>query len=102
MTRMPMSAARRMLPRMYELAPGIASVLGYSGRGVPTGTAMGVELAKWARGARPDELALPLEALAPLPRRRVMSFAVPAVFGPYYRWADRRSMRRDGLAPPRV
>ena len=92
----------RMLPHLYELAPGVAAVLGYSGRGVPTGTAMGVELAKWARGADPRDLALPMEALEPLARRRILSFAVPAVFGPYYRWQDRQSMRRDGLEPPRV
>jgi glycine/D-amino acid oxidase-like deaminating enzyme len=91
-----------MLPRLYELAPGVAAALGFSGRGVPTGTAMGVELAKWARGTDPGELALPLKPLESLATRRILTFAAPTVLGPYYRWQDRRSMRRDGLVPPRV
>src|SRR5260370_712869 len=47
-------------PRLFELAPGIAAALGYSGRGICTATILGAELARWAAGeAGIDELAVP-------------------------------------------
>jgi glycine/D-amino acid oxidase-like deaminating enzyme len=89
-----------MLPRLHELAPGVATVLGYSGRGVPTGTAMGGVLADLMMGVDAKDLDVRPETLRPLNGRRVLNFAIPNVAGPYYRWLDRRDMRRDGLTPP--
>ena len=37
-------------PRLFELAPGVAAAMGYSGRGICTATLMGRELARWAAG----------------------------------------------------
>lgn len=55
-------------PRLFELAPGVATVLGYSGRGICTATIMGRELARWATGAAGiDELALPAMSFRTLP-----------------------------------
>ena len=92
----------RMLPRLYELAPGVSTVIGYSGRGVPTGTAMGGVLADFAMGKEAKDLDVEPETLRPLHGRRVLNFAIPTVIGPYYRWLDARAMRRDGLDPPRL
>ena len=89
-----------MLPRLYELAPGVATVLGYSGRGMSTGTAMGPVLADLMTGVEAKDLDVRPETLRPLHGRRVLNFAIPTVFGPYYRWLDRRDMKRDGLTPP--
>ena len=89
-----------MLPRLYELAPGVATVLGYSGRGVPTGTAMGGVLADFMMGVEAKDLDVRPETLRPLFARRVLNFAIPTLAGPYYRWLDRRDMKRDGLTPP--
>ena len=54
-------------PRLHAPAPGVYIGLGYSGRGVALGTAMGVELAKAAMGAPLGTLALPA---TPIPRVR--------------------------------
>ncbi|MFC3678387.1 NAD(P)/FAD-dependent oxidoreductase [Ferrovibrio xuzhouensis] len=55
-------------PRLFELAPGIAACLGYSGRGIGTATLLGQELAKWASDTtRIDELVLPLSHYRELP-----------------------------------
>ena len=55
-------------PRLFELAPGVAAVLGYSGRGICTATIMGRELARWAAGeAGIDALALPASSFRTLP-----------------------------------
>ncbi len=54
-------------PHLHELAPGIVTGLGYNGRGVAIATAMGRVLAKWATGAKSDELEFPVTPLRPLP-----------------------------------
>jgi glycine/D-amino acid oxidase-like deaminating enzyme len=55
-------------PRLHQLADGVATWIGCNGRGVALGTAMGVELAKWAANEVPiDELAMPATRLAPIP-----------------------------------
>jgi len=55
-------------PRLFELGPGVAASLGYSGRGICTATIMGRELAKWAREeAGINELALPASSFRTLP-----------------------------------
>ncbi len=87
----------RTLPRLFDLAPGVVAALGYSGRGVPTGTMMGTVLADWAMGKPRDELALPLEPLVPAPFW--LDFA-PRLFLGWSRLRDDRAVRRDGLTPP--
>lgn len=87
----------RTFPRLFELAPGVVASLGYSGRGVPTGTMMGTVLAEWAAGTPAAELTLPLE-----PVRRVPPFmqTVTRLALPYFRLRDHWSERRAGIAEP--
>lgn len=58
-------------PRLHMPAPGLFIGLGYSGRGVALGTAMGRELAAAALGAPCQSLALPVTAI---PRIRFHRF----------------------------
>lgn len=88
---------RKTIPRLFDLAPGVVASLGYSGRGVPTGTMMGAVLADWAMGARPEDLALPLEPLSPAPL--YMRFA-PRLFLSLTRLRDQRLARAGGAHPP--
>jgi glycine/D-amino acid oxidase-like deaminating enzyme len=91
-----------MSPHLMELAPGLSAGMGYSGRGVPTATAMGRELARHAMGAGEADLAIPLSAPRPVRSRHLLEFAIPRVLGPWFRHADARAMLRDGLAAPRL
>jgi glycine/D-amino acid oxidase-like deaminating enzyme len=87
----------RTIPRLFELAPGVMASLGYSGRGVPTGTMMGTVLADWARGVPVRDLALKPEPLAAAPAyMKVM----PRLMLSYFRWRDNRAARRDGTELP--
>ena len=87
----------RTFPRLYGLAPGVVASLGYSGRGVPTGTMMGTVLADWATGTPPQDLALPIE---PLQRAPFYMRFMPRVMLAWSRIRDQRAARRDGLDPP--
>lgn len=87
----------KTIPRLFELAPGIVASLGYSGRGVPTGTMMGTVLAEWATGTPAAELALPLEPLARAPA--YMGFA-PRLFLAWSRFRDARLARAGGVRAP--
>lgn len=55
------------LPGLHTLAPGLHAALGFSGRGVPTATAMGREIARFLTSRDPDSMAVPL---TPLPKAR--------------------------------
>ena len=88
----------KTIPRLFDLAPGVVASLGYSGRGVPTGTMMGTVLSEWAMGAKPADLALPLEPLRRAPF--YMAFA-PRLFLSWYRFRDQRLARAGGANPPR-
>ncbi len=57
----------RRIPGVHELAPGLFAVLGFSGRGVASATAMGGEVAKMIASGDPETMAFPL---TPLPRTR--------------------------------
>jgi len=87
----------KTIPRLFDLAPGVVASLGYSGRGVPTGTMMGTVLAEWAMGARREDLALPLEPLRSAPL--YMNFA-PRLFLAWSRIRDQRLARAGGADPP--
>lgn len=90
-----------MIPKLFRPAPGVLAALGFSGRGVPTCTALGKALAGWAAGDLAEaDMPLPFLAPKPLFGRRTLSFMTPTVAGPLYRWQDRRALRRDGQTPP--
>lgn len=79
-------------PRLFELAPGVTSVLGYSGRGLGTGILMGKELAAWASGESDiDALALPLSHYRELPYYPLKNLAIDLALG-YYAWQDKKSL----------
>ena len=48
------------LPRIYRLADGLYTPIGYNGRGITTGTIFGKALAGFLAGAQEDELPLPV------------------------------------------
>ena len=52
---------------VHQLAPGLVAAVGFSGRGVPTATALGKEIATMVAAGDPLAMALPL---TPLPRFR--------------------------------
>ena len=54
-------------PHLHELQPGMMAGLGYNGRGVAIATAMGRVLARWAGGARKEDLDFPVTPVKPLP-----------------------------------
>ncbi|WP_413733607.1 NAD(P)/FAD-dependent oxidoreductase [Sodalis sp. RH21] len=89
---------QRTIPRLYELAPGVAALTGLSGRGVPTGSMLGGILAEWALGTAENELALRMERLHRAPFW--MSFG-PRLALRYYRGRDwlRSKMQRAALPP---
>lgn len=83
----------RTIPRLFELAPGVVASLGYSGRGVPTGTMMGTVLADWAAGTPAAEL-----PLTPEPLRKAPAYmrVAPRAYLAYARWRDRWAQARAG------
>ena len=87
----------RTIPRLYSLAPGVVAALGFSGRGVPTGTMIGGILADWASGVPEADLALEPEPLRAAP---AYMHIAPKLMLSYYRWRDNRRARRDGVALP--
>jgi glycine/D-amino acid oxidase-like deaminating enzyme len=76
-------------PRLFELAPGVAAALGYSGRGICTATILGAELARWAAGdAGIDELAMPASSFRTLPYYALRGIIVDSAVR-YYSMRDR-------------
>jgi len=65
-------------PRLHSPAPNLLIALGYSGRGVALGTAMGKELAAAATGTPLAELALPVTPIKPIPLHRFWRVGVAA------------------------
>lgn len=55
------------LPRLHEPAPGVFAGLGFNGRGIAAGTAMGLLLTRLASGGARDEIPLPVTAPRPIP-----------------------------------
>jgi glycine/D-amino acid oxidase-like deaminating enzyme len=77
------------LPRYHELAEGMIAALGYSGRGIALGTAMGRMLAQRALGTPAGDLALPALPLKPLPMHDLV-VPLARTLSWYYRWRDTR------------
>jgi len=79
-------------PRLFELAPGVAAALGYSGRGICTATILGRELARWATGeAGIDDLVLPASTYRTLPYYPFRALIVGSAVR-YYGFRDRSSV----------
>jgi glycine/D-amino acid oxidase-like deaminating enzyme len=88
----------RSFPKLVELDEDCLAVFGFSGRGVPTGTALGLIVAEWASGKPAAELALPIEA--PQPRSKLLQPALKLAL-PLSRMRDQLSAWRHGIMPPR-
>jgi glycine/D-amino acid oxidase-like deaminating enzyme len=78
------------LPRYHELAPGIHTGLGYSGRGIAIGTAMGRFLADRALKGRDTEPPVPTAPLKTLPLHDLI-VPLSRFLVLYYRWRDARA-----------
>ncbi len=70
-------------PHLNRLAPGLVAALGYNGRGVAMGTAMGKLLAEWSLGKPDQELDFPVTAPRPIPFRRLHRFGTMATVFKY-------------------
>jgi glycine/D-amino acid oxidase-like deaminating enzyme len=88
-----------LTPRLYRPAPRLYALLGFSGRGVPTATALGTVLAEAADGVPDDELAMPIAPVRPIPLPRILSALVPRIRGPINRALDAWTVLKncDGL-----
>jgi glycine/D-amino acid oxidase-like deaminating enzyme len=78
------------LPRFHELAGGVIAGLGYSGRGIAIGTAMGAQLAQKVTGTPSADLAVPDSDLKPLPMHGLVVPMTRALI-PFFRWRDRNA-----------
>lgn len=82
-------------PRLHELAPGLWSGYGFSGRGIAIGTLLGRDLATLAAGGSRDALVHPVSPLAPLWFHRLHRPLISALVG-WYRVLDRWNDFRFG------
>ena len=78
------------LPRFHELAGGVYAGLGYSGRGIAIGTAMGALLAERVMGTKATDLAVPESDLKTLPMHGLLVPMTRALI-PVFRWRDARA-----------
>jgi glycine/D-amino acid oxidase-like deaminating enzyme len=76
-------------PRLHELAPGLFTALGYSGRGIVMSTTLGREMSRRAAGVAASELAFPVSEMRGL--------AVHPVHRPLVRALIAWYRLRDGL-----
>ena len=77
------------LPGLHALAPGLFAAVGFSGRGVPTATAMGREAARFLATGDAGAIAFPI---TPLPRarcNRLVQWIVANLVIPYDRFTAR-------------
>ncbi len=79
---------RDHLPHLHEPAPGVVAGLGFNGRGIGMGTAMGAVLARRARGEDRRTLPLPVTPIVAIPLHRLRRLTVGAMAA-YYRLRDR-------------
>jgi glycine/D-amino acid oxidase-like deaminating enzyme len=78
------------LPRYHELAPGLLAGLGYSGRGIAIGAAMGKFLAERALGGAEIEPPIPNTPVQGLPLHDLI-VPLSRMLVLYYRWRDYRA-----------
>lgn len=80
------------MPHLHEPAPGLIASLGCNGRGVAYSTGIGRIIAERARGARAEDLPVPVAPVSPMPLapfRRIGAAAVAQGYG----WRDRLTGR---------
>jgi glycine/D-amino acid oxidase-like deaminating enzyme len=75
-------------PHLDRLGDNMVAALGYNGRGVAMGTAMGRVLADWARGKHEAELDFPVTAPRAIPLHGLRK-PIVSLMGHYYRLRDR-------------
>jgi len=71
------------LPRIHNPAPGLYASIGYNGRGITTGTALGKAMADHLAGGSVDELPLPITPVKPLQTPGVKARMLEAAFKAY-------------------
>lgn len=76
-------------PHLYHPAEGLFALLGYSGRGVPTATALGEVLGLAGCGVPAGELPMAVSALRPLAAAPLLSALAPRLRGPINRLKTR-------------
>jgi len=77
-----------LLPRLFELGPGLIAPVACNGRGIGLTTALGRVLADWLLA--PDKAAMPLPLVPPQPIRfHPWARHAPAALLPYYKLRDR-------------
>lgn len=72
-------------PHLYNPAEGLFELVGYSGRGVPTATALGEVLGEAGCGVPAGELPMEISELKPLAAGPILSALVPRLRGPINR-----------------
>lgn len=82
-------------PRLYRLGEGFFALSGFSGRGVPTATALGEGLAGALCDPDEAETFWPVSAPGRMPARRLIGLALQTGRGPLNRLRDRWERRRD-------
>lgn len=68
------------LPKIHKLADGLYTPIGYSGRGITTGTVFGKAMAELICGTSEDDLPLPLTKPKPAPNRWLMMRVYESAF----------------------
>ncbi|EUB99470.1 FAD dependent oxidoreductase [Rhizobium sp. CF080] len=76
-------------PRLYNPAEGLYALVGYSGRGVPTATALGEVLGEAGTGVAPEDLPMPIAEMRSLNAASLLSVFVPMLRGPINRMRTR-------------
>jgi len=74
------------LPRIYRLAEGLYTPIGYNGRGITTGTIFGAAIAGLLTGQDPEALPLPLTDMAAVPTAPLMRRVYAAGFAAHQLW----------------
>lgn len=72
-------------PHLYNPAEGLYALVGYSGRGVPTATALGEVLGEAGVGVPASDLPMEISELKPLLSAPILSAFVPRLRGPINR-----------------
>jgi len=76
-------------PRLYNPQEGLYALVGYSGRGVPTATALGEVLGEAGTGVAPNDLPMPVSEMRSLNAAPLLSVFVPMLRGPINRMRSR-------------
>jgi len=76
-------------PHLYHPAEGLFALVGYSGRGLPTATALGEVLGEAGCGTPVQDLPMEVTAMKRLVTAELLSFLVPRLRGPLTRLRTR-------------